>query len=61
MAIKEWDLPKWAIAYAAELGLALDAAAARTLVTVVGVRRARLAREIEKLALECGPGERLDR
>jgi DNA polymerase-3 subunit delta len=60
MAIKEWDLPKWAIAYAAELGLTLEAAAARTLVTIVGVRRARLAREIEKLALECGPGERLD-
>ena len=59
-AVKEWDLPKWAAAHAAELDLRLDAAAARTLVAIVGVRRARLAREIEKLALECGPGARLD-
>ena len=33
---------------------------ARTLVAIVGTRQARLAREIEKLALECGPGARLD-
>jgi DNA polymerase-3 subunit delta len=60
LAVKEWDLPKWAAAHAAELDLRLDAPAARTLVAIVGVRRARLAREIEKLALECGPGARLD-
>jgi DNA polymerase-3 subunit delta len=60
MAIKEWDLPKWAGAHARELGLTLDGAAARTLVAIVGARRARLARELEKLTLECGPGARLD-
>ncbi len=60
MAVKEWDLPKWAGAHAAELGLTLDTAAARTLVAIVGVRRARLARELEKLALECAPGAPLD-
>jgi DNA polymerase-3 subunit delta len=59
-AIKDWDLPKWASAHARELDLTLDAAAARTLVAIVGARRARLARELEKLALECGPGARLD-
>jgi DNA polymerase-3 subunit delta len=40
--------------------LTIDAAAARTLVAIVGPRRARLARELEKLALESGEGERLD-
>jgi len=60
MAVKEWDLPKWASGHAAELGLTLDGTAARTLVAIVGARRARLARELEKLALECGPGARLD-
>ena len=59
-AVKEWDLPKWASAHAGDLGLTLDGAAARTLVGIVGVRRARLARELEKLAIECGPGAHLD-
>jgi DNA polymerase-3 subunit delta len=60
MSVKDWDLPKWATAHAAELGLTLEGAAARTLVAIVGTRRARLARELEKLALECGEGTRLD-
>ncbi len=60
LAVKEWDLPKWVSARAAELELTLDHAAARTLVMIVGVRQARLSRELEKLALECGPGARLD-
>jgi DNA polymerase-3 subunit delta len=58
--VKEWDLPKWVAARARELDLELDAAAARTLVALAGARQARLARELEKLAIECGPGARLD-
>jgi len=60
LAVKEWDLPKWASARAAELGLTLDGAAARALVGAVGARQARLSRELEKLALEYGPGTTLD-
>jgi DNA polymerase-3 subunit delta len=60
MAVKEWDLPAWVLAQAAALELTLDQQGARTLVAIVGARQARLAREIEKLALECGPGARLD-
>jgi DNA polymerase-3 subunit delta len=60
LAVKEWDLPRWVVARAAELELTLDAGAARALVGAVGARQARLARELEKLALECEPGARLD-
>ena len=59
-ALKEWDLPDWALAEAAELGLTIDKQGAKLLVAIVGTRQARLAREIEKLALECGPGAKLD-
>ena len=60
MSVKEWDLPKWAIEQAAAAGITLDQHGARVLVATVGNRQARLLREIEKLALECGPGSRLD-
>ena len=60
MAVKEWDLPAWAIAQAAAADLSIDQHGARLLVATVGTRQARLLREIEKLALECGPGARLD-
>jgi DNA polymerase-3 subunit delta len=59
-AVKEWDLPAWVATQASAAGLTLDQHGARTLVSIVGIRQARLAREIEKLALECGPGSRLD-
>jgi DNA polymerase-3 subunit delta len=59
-AVKAWDLPKWARAHARSLGIELDAAAARTLVVQVGERQQRLARELEKIALDLGPGARLD-
>lgn len=58
--LKAWDLPKWAQAHARTLGLELDAAAARTFVLQVGERQQRLARELEKLAVDVGPGGRLD-
>jgi DNA polymerase-3 subunit delta len=59
-SVKEWDLPKWAVAQAAAAGITLDQHGARVLVATVGNRQARLLREIEKLALECGEGTRLD-
>jgi DNA polymerase III subunit delta len=60
MSVKEWDLPAWVLAQAAAAQLTLNPQGARTLVAIVGNRQARLAREIEKLALECGPGAYLD-
>jgi len=50
--VKPWELPKWAAAEAAQLGLELHPAAARVLVQHVGERQQRLLRELEKLALE---------
>jgi DNA polymerase-3 subunit delta len=55
MAVKPKDLPKWVVSRAAELGLRLDVGAARALIARVGERQQRLARELEKVALEFGP------
>ncbi|HEV7772367.1 MAG TPA: DNA polymerase III subunit delta [Conexibacter sp.] len=52
--VKPWELPKWASAQAAQLGLDLHPSAARVLVQHVGERQQRLLRELEKLALEFG-------
>jgi DNA polymerase III subunit delta len=52
MTVKPWELGKWARAQAAQLGLQLDPAAAKALVTQVGERQQRLLRELEKLAIE---------
>jgi DNA polymerase-3 subunit delta len=52
--VKPWELPKWAAAQAAQLGLDLHPSAARVLVQHVGERQQRLLRELEKLALELG-------
>jgi DNA polymerase III subunit delta len=60
LSVKEWELPRWVAARAGELGITLDAAAARALVRSVGTRQARLSRELEKLALELGEGATLD-
>ena len=57
--VKPWELPKWVAARARELGLELEAGAARALVAHVGERQQRLLRELEKLALELGPGGRV--
>jgi DNA polymerase-3 subunit delta len=59
VAVKEWELPQWVLARAAELELSLDSAAARALVQAVGPRQARLMRELEKLSIECGAGAAL--
>lgn len=58
-ALKARALPKWVVSEASRLGLALDAEAAQVLVAVVGERQQRLLRELEKLALELGPGARV--
>jgi len=56
-AVKPWQLAGWAREQAAQLGLSLDAAAAKALVAQVGERQQRLLRELEKLALESGERE----
>lgn len=53
---KPWEMGRWAVERAAEVGLSLDAEAARALVAAVGDRRPqRVSREIEKLAITAYP------
>ena len=56
MAVKPWELPRWVCERAAEIGLQLDVNAAKALIARVGERQQRLVRELEKIALELGPG-----
>ena len=58
-APKPWELPKWAGERAGELGLQLDAEAAKALVALAGPGQQRIARELEKLALSIHPATRL--
>ena len=55
-AVKPRELPRWVSDRAGELGLQLDVQAARALIARVGDRQQRLLRELEKIALELGPG-----
>lgn len=57
--VKPRDLPRWLVQRASELGVKLDTQGARALVAQVGDRQQRLQRELEKLALDYGPGARL--
>jgi len=57
--LKAKELPKWLQGEAKRLGVALDRDAAQALVGHVGDRQQRLLRELEKLALELGPGARI--
>jgi DNA polymerase III subunit delta len=59
-SVKPWELPKWVIARARELGLQLEPDTARALIAQVGDRQQRLQRELEKLALYAGQGARVD-
>ena len=54
--VKPRELPKWVAQRAGELGIQIDNQAARALIAQVGDRQQRLLRELEKLALEHGPG-----
>ena len=58
-ALKPRELPRWLTERARELGFELDNQGARALVAQVGERQQRLARELEKLELEYGPGARI--
>jgi DNA polymerase-3 subunit delta len=53
------ELPRWVAGQAARLGVTLEPGAAQALVARVGERQQRLVRELEKLALEHGPGAAL--
>ena len=57
--LKGRDLPRWLQGEAKRLGVTLDRDAAQILVGHVGERQQRLLRELEKLALELGPGARI--
>jgi DNA polymerase-3 subunit delta len=57
--LKARELPAWAIAQATALSITLDGAGAQALIAQVGERQQRLLRELEKLALEYGPGAKI--
>jgi DNA polymerase-3 subunit delta len=57
--LKSRELPRWVAGEARRLGVELDHEAAQALVAATGERQQRLLRELEKLALEHGPGARL--
>jgi DNA polymerase III subunit delta len=55
-APKPWQLPKWCVERAAELGLRVSGDVAKELVARVGTSQQRLSRELEKLAVAVHPG-----
>ena len=59
-SVKPWELHKWVLQRAAELGVELEPDGARALIHHVGERQQRLLRELEKLALGAQDGVRLD-
>jgi DNA polymerase-3 subunit delta len=59
--LKAKELPRWLQAEAGKLGVTLDRDGAQALVGLVGERQQRLLRELEKLAIELGPGARIGR
>ena len=54
-APRPWELPKWTVERARELGLELDMEGAKELVARVGSSQQRLSRELEKLAIALHP------
>jgi DNA polymerase-3 subunit delta len=59
--LKAKELPRWLQGEASKLGVELDRDGAQALVALVGERQQRLLRELEKLALELGPGAHIGR
>jgi DNA polymerase-3 subunit delta len=57
--LKSRELPRWLQGEASKLGVELDRDGAQALVALVGDRQQRLLRELEKLALELGPGAQI--
>jgi DNA polymerase-3 subunit delta len=58
-APKPWELPKWVMGRARDVGLRVEADVAKDLVLRVGSSQQRLARELEKLATAIHPRARL--
>jgi DNA polymerase-3 subunit delta len=58
-SVKPWELPRWVVERARELGLELEPEAARALVHHVGDRQQRLQRELEKLSLGLRSGRKV--
>jgi DNA polymerase III subunit delta len=58
-APKPWELPKWCVGHARELGLQLDQDAAKDLVARAGTSQQRLSRELEKIALALHPSAKV--
>ena len=58
-APKPWELPKWIVERARELGLQTDTETAKSLVGLDGGSQQRLSRELEKQALALHPSTRL--
>ena len=56
-APKPWELPKWCVGHARELGLKLDPEAAKELVARVGSSQQRLSRELEKIGIALHPSQ----
>jgi DNA polymerase-3 subunit delta len=59
MVLRTRDLPRWVARQASDLGIEIDNQAAKALIAQVGDRQQRLLRELEKLAIEHGPGARI--
>src|SRR5205807_4504261 len=51
-SVRPWELPKWVVARARELGLRLELDGARALIEQVGDRQQSMLRQLEKPALE---------
>jgi DNA polymerase-3 subunit delta len=58
-APKPWELPKWTVERARELGLQTDADTAKSLISLTGGSQQRISRELEKLAIALHPETRL--
>ena len=58
-APKAWELPKWTVERAREIGLQTDSETAKELISLVGGGQQRISRELEKLALALHPQNRL--
>jgi DNA polymerase-3 subunit delta len=58
-APKPWELPKWVVERARDVGIQLEPDLAKELVSRVGASQQRLARELEKLAVAIHPSVRV--
>jgi DNA polymerase-3 subunit delta len=54
-APKPWELPKWCVGHARELGLQLDQEAAKELIARAGSSQQRLSRELERIGIALHP------